>query len=155
MQPGQRHLGGRHHPQVFLVVVVQVVAELGQLPGAEQGLRLDHEGGVLLGVALADVQVEHPGDQGALQARPGPAEHVEARTGDLDALLKVEDAQRRAQIPVRLGLEVKFGQLAHRAQDDVLAVILAIGRARVGDIGDACQDLVQRFLDLAQLFITG
>ena len=54
------------------------------------------------------MQVEHPGDQGALQARPGPAEHVKARAGDLDALLEVDDAQRRAQVPVRLGLEVEL-----------------------------------------------
>jgi hypothetical protein len=83
MQPGQGHLRGGHHPQVFLVVAVQVVVELGQLPGGEQGLPFDHEREVLFQIALADVQVEHPGDEGALQARSGSVEHVEARAGDL------------------------------------------------------------------------
>ena len=105
--------------------MVEVVGKLGQLPGAEKRGRLDHEGRVLLGVALADVQVEHIGDQRPLEARPGAAEHVEARTGDLDAALEVDDAERRAQVPVRFRLEIEFRQLANRPEDHVLAFILA------------------------------
>ncbi len=69
MQAGQRHLGGGDEVQVLLVVLVEIVGELGQLARAVHRGGLDHEGQVSLLVALADVQVEHPGDQGALQAR--------------------------------------------------------------------------------------
>ena len=72
MQAGQRNFGGRHQPQVLLVIVVQVVVELGQLAGGEERLAAHQERRVLLPVALAGVQVEHPGDQRPLQARPAP-----------------------------------------------------------------------------------
>ena len=80
---------------------------MGSCPAPNSVSLLHHERRVFFGVALADVQVEHPGDQRPLQARPRPAEHVEARAGDLDALLEIDDAQRRTQVPVRLGLEIE------------------------------------------------
>ena len=63
------------------------------LPGGEEGLPFDHEGRVFLEIALAGVQIEHPGDQGALQARPGSTQHVKTRAGDLDTLLEIDDTQ--------------------------------------------------------------
>ena len=70
VEVGHRHLGGRDQPEVLLGVAVEVVAELRQVAGADQALALHHRGRVDLGVAvLAGVQVEHPGDQRALQPR--------------------------------------------------------------------------------------
>ena len=94
------------------MILVEIVGELGQLPRAVDRGGLDHEGQVLLAVALADVQVEHPGDQRALQARARAAQNVEARAGQLGAALEVDDAQSRAEVPVRLGCEVEFARLA-------------------------------------------
>ena len=79
VQPGQRHLGGGHHPEVFFGIVIQVFGKLGQLPGGKERLGLHHEGRVFFQVTLADVQVEHPGDQGALQAGAVAAQDVKAR----------------------------------------------------------------------------
>ena len=39
VQVGHRHLGRRDPPEILLGIVVQVVAELGQVAGADQDLR--------------------------------------------------------------------------------------------------------------------
>ena len=52
VQVRQRHLGRRHEPEVVLDVVVEVVAELGQLAGAPEALLLDDERRIDLRVAL-------------------------------------------------------------------------------------------------------
>ncbi len=109
MQAGQGHFGGRHEVVIFFDVFVEVIGELGQLPGGQQGFGLHHEGGVFFQVALADVQVEHPGDQRALQTGARAAEHVKARTGDFDAPFEIDDAQLRTQVPVRFRGEIEFG----------------------------------------------
>ena len=48
------------------MVFIKIIGELGQLSRPEHRLGLDHEGQVFFRVALADVQVEHVGNQGAL-----------------------------------------------------------------------------------------
>ena len=60
VQASERHLSRRHHPQILLDIVIQVIGELGQLPRAEERGRLDHERRIFFSVALAGVQVEHP-----------------------------------------------------------------------------------------------
>ena len=153
VQTGERHLGRRHHPQVVLNIVIQVIGELGQLPRAEERGRLDHERRIFFSVALAGVQVKHPGDQGALQARSRAAQHVEARAGDLDAALEVEDAERRSQVPVGFRLEIVFGQLPDRLDDDIFVLILAEGNARVGEVGDGRRHSLQLLFDLTHFLI--
>ena len=115
MQAGQRNLGGGHQVQVLLVVLVQVVGELGQLARAEDRLGLDHEGQVAFLVALAAVQVQHERDQGALQLRAGAVQHIESRAGDLGAALEVDDAKRRSQIPVWLRRESQTSAVRRRS----------------------------------------
>ena len=114
------------------------------------------KGSVFFAVALADVQVEHPGDQGALQARAGPAEHVEARAGDLDALLEVEDAQLGAQVPVGQGSEVEFFGRPHRPDAPRFRARLCpsgtSGSGQVGQGGDLARP---GSLHLADLLIQG
>ncbi len=93
---------------IFLGVPVQVVAELGQVAGADHAVGAHHEGRIDLFVAvLAHVHVDKPVGQRALQAGAGALQQVEAAAGELDAPLEVDDAQRLAQFPVRLGREVK------------------------------------------------
>ena len=74
-----RYLRRRHEPEIVLGVAVEVVAELGQVTGADQAVGLDHRGWIDLRVAvLTGVEIEHPRDERALQPRPGAAQHVEA-----------------------------------------------------------------------------
>ncbi len=103
MHVRQRHLRRRHEPEVLLGVVVEVVAELRELARVPHRLFLDHRRQVHLRVAvLVDVQLEHEGDQRALQPRAGALEHVEAAAGQLRPALEVDDVERLAQLVVRL-----------------------------------------------------
>ena len=86
----------------------QIGLELGSWPVPTSAVAVDDERRQHLGVAvLAGVQVEHEGDQRALESRAGAEGDGEARAGELGAALEVEDAQRRPEVPVRLGLEVE------------------------------------------------
>ena len=136
MQVGEGDLGGANEPKVVFHVVVNVLLKLGQLRGANQALTLDYGWGIDLGVTvLLDVQVQHPGDERPLQARPQPAQHVEAGAGELDTALKVHDAQHWPQIPVRQRLKAELSRLSLGAQNDVLTLVLAHRHTFVGQVG--------------------
>ncbi len=136
MEVGQRHLGGGHHPQVILHIVVKVVGELGQLGGSNQHLPLDHEGRIDLGVAvLLHMQVNHPRDEGPLKLGPQALEDVEAGAGELHPSLEINDPQSRAQLPMGQRLEVELARLALGAHYHVLALVLAHGHLLVGHVG--------------------
>ena len=51
---------------------------------------------------------------------PAPIRTAKREPGDLRRALEVEDAKRRAEVPVRLRLEVEHARLAPRAHDDVV-----------------------------------
>jgi len=59
---GQGDFGSRHHPEVLLGVMIQVVGKLGKLSGGKQCPTPYHKGCVFFLVSLADVQIEHPGN---------------------------------------------------------------------------------------------
>jgi len=99
------------------------------------------------------VHVEHPADQRPLQRRARPLQHVEARARDLHAALKVDDAQRLADLPVRAHREVELLGLALGADDDVLGVGLAGGHALGREVRQLQEELVETALDLRELGI--
>ena len=72
---------------------------------------------------LLDVHVEKELDERARQARGGAREDRESRARDLGGALEVEDAERRAEVPVRLGLEVEPARLSPRALDAVRGLV--------------------------------
>ena len=102
---------------------------------------------------LLDVQIEHPGDQRPLQPRAGALQHVEARAAELDAALEVDDVQLRAEIPVRLRLEVERPRLPFFPDDHVLGVARPDRHAGVRQIRDAQHGVLQVRFHLRQLFI--
>jgi hypothetical protein len=58
------------------------------------------------------VEVDHPGDEGALQVRASAAKDVKPGARQLRASLEVDDAQRFTDLPVRLRLKVERRRLA-------------------------------------------
>jgi len=78
VQAGEGHLRGGNHPKVLFHVMIEVVGELGQLTAGEQGVCFYHEGQVFFGVTLAGVQIQHPGNKGALEACACAAQDVKA-----------------------------------------------------------------------------
>ena len=83
---------------------------------------------------LARVQIEHEVDQRARQPRAGAAQHREAGAGNLRGALEIENAERGAEIPVRLRLEVERARLAVRAGLPVVCGALADRHARVRQV---------------------
>ena len=135
MIPGQGHFRGGHEIKVFLVVFVEVIGKLGQLPGPKDCFGLDHKGCVLFSVALLDMQIEHEGDQRSLEACPGTVEHVEARAGDFDAALEIDDTQSGAKFPMGLGFEIEFRDFARGFQNYIFALVDTVGRFIAGQVG--------------------
>ena len=98
---GERHLGRRHEVVVGAFEMEQVGLELRQLAGADQAVAIDDERRQHLAVAVSGgVQVEHEGDESALEARVLHAEtaayhgepniaHGDAQADALSALLAV------------------------------------------------------------------
>jgi len=113
VESGQRHFGGGHHPGIAPDIVIQVFAELGQLPRAEHDFFFDHEGRIKLAIALRDVEIEQPLNEGALKLRPRAAQDVKATACELDAALEIEKAEFRSEFPVGEGRKRKFLRLAH------------------------------------------
>ena len=121
IEVGDGNLGGGDQPVVVVFELAarsglgvgigaaeQILGKLGQLAGAEERLGVDHEGRQHLGVAvLLGVQVEHEADQRPLQPRSRAHVDGEARPAQLGGAFEVENAERLADLPVRLGLEVE------------------------------------------------
>ncbi len=122
---------------------------LGNWPVPNRLARIHQEGRQHFGVAvLAGVHVEHEIDERALQLRAQAPVQGEARAGDLGGALEIQDAQFRAQVPVRLGLEIELRRLAHAPHFHVVVGVSAHRHGFVRHIGDAGQQfaelLVQR-----------
>ena len=153
IQIGHRYLSRRDQPQVVLDVTVQRFGEFGQAAGAEQALLAHHKGHVDLVVALPDMDVQHPGDQRSLQARAQSLQHVEAASRQLDAALKVDNAQCLAQFPVWSRFEVESAQRAFSAHHHVFAVVLADWYAGQRQVGNAAHRVEKLLVDNAQAVV--
>ena len=159
---GDRNLGGWYQPVIIVFVAAvrstfgigvraaeQILGKLGQLPGAEERLAVDHKRRQHFRVAVASsfararVQVEHEADQRPFEARSGAHVHRKARARELGRALQVENAQRLAQLPVRLGLEVEGWLLAPGFDGDVVGLGFACGHFVAGQVGNPRQQLAQ------------
>ena len=115
---------------------------------------------------LARVDVEEPVDQAALERGAGALVDGEAGAGDLGAAGVVDDAERLADLPVRLarpGRAAGWRVGADLAFDGSSRAVLAPGPDRdvgllaadrdvgVGRVGDAQQQVVELGLDLGEL----
>ena len=119
-------------------------ANLGSLAGAVERAGIDEAGGKDFDVAvLAGVEVEHEVGEGALEAGAGAELQDEAGAGDLGGALEVEDAERFADLPVRLGREVEGGDRAPGLLDDVVVLGDAGGYGVVGKVGEGLEELAE------------
>ena len=83
---------------------------------------------------LLGVQVEHEGAEGPLQACPPAEVGGEPGPSQLGAALEVENPQLRADVPVRLRLEVELGQVADHPLDAVRRFVAADRYRFVSDV---------------------
>ena len=129
----------------------QIVLELGQLAGAVQAVGVDDVGYIGFRVAvLAGVQIQHELDQGPVQAGDAGIHDREAGTGDLRRRFEVELAEGFAHVHVVAGFEIELAGRAPAAQLHVVVLVAAVGRLRVGQVGQAAEQFVQFLLHQRQ-----
>ena len=139
-QGGERHLGGGDGPEVVALQAVRIIGELGKVTGADHGLG-EHNGRRAHLFERVAVVIEGQLTQRSRQRRAGTAEHGEHGTGHLDGALEIEDAEFRADVPMRDALMVGpcCGIVAGADTLDLdivfgMRTIRGIGRGKVGDV---------------------
>ena len=132
----------------------QVFLELRQLPGAAHAVRVDHIGHVHFGVAvLAAVHVEHELRNCAMQARQRSLHQREARAADLCRGIEIQHAQPGPDIDMILGGKVELARLAHPADLDVVVSGCSGRHARMRQVWNSKQEVIDRFQDRNQSFL--
>src|SRR5262249_7916360 len=114
MEVRERHLRRRDEIQIPVAGnLEQILLELRQLPRTGERRGIDQERRLHFAIAVfACVEIEHEIDQRAFESRARAAQNGEARAGHPRRALEIDDAERRAELPVRLGIEVEWPRLA-------------------------------------------
>ena len=101
------------------------------------------------------MQVEHEVDQRPLQPRARAHVHGETRAGELGRAFEIENAERFADFPVRLGRRSRIAALAPGLDGHVVGFGDADGNFVAGEVGNAgqrqAQLLVERGRGLVEL----
>src|SRR5213593_3512362 len=153
MQVGEGDFGRGDEKQIVGRRLVHVVLELGDLAGALHHFALDDERRLHLDVAvLSGVQVDHEGDEGADELRPGAHKDRKPRAGELRAAREVQHSQCFPDLPVWPA--ALRGRLAPRAHDLVVRGV-AIREFREREVRDVEQLLLEGCLDTLELRLEG
>ena len=132
----------------------EILFELGQLAGAEKAGGVHHERRQNFRVTvLAGMHIEHEVGERPLQLRADSGVHGKARAGDLGGALEIQNPQRRAQIPMRLGREIELARLAPAADFLIVGGASAHRDARVRNVGNQAQHLAQALVAGLRLLI--
>ena len=102
---------------------------------------------------LVGVQVHHEVDAGALKAGAEAFVEREARARDLGSAVSVEDVELRAEVPMRLRLEVELRRLTPLADLRVLRVVLANRHVLTRHVRDVEHDVAELGLDILELLV--
>src|SRR5687768_52156 len=149
VQVGDRNFSGGNQEQIVPGRGVEVILELGELPGAGECGARNQEGRRDLQIpVLGGVEVEHEARQCAHQSRPGAPEDRKSRTGDLAAPGQVENAERFSQLPMGAGCEVEGRRLAPALHHPVLLGGSG-GDLWVGEVGQPHQEVAELLFQLA------
>ena len=159
MQVGDRDLGGRDQVQLVAGDDVHLVFLVGDLARAACALAVLTTAGGQTSVmpVLAGVDVEEPVDERTLEGRPGALVDREAGARDLRAAGVVEDAERLAELPVRLaGPAVDLvGQDVAPGPDGDVGLFATDRDVRVGRVRDAQELVVEGRLGRRELRVEG
>ena len=150
----RRHLSRRHEVVVETLEFEHVIGKLRQLARTRHArlvgdVRCEH----LRVAVLVGVQVHHEVDAGALEAGAESLVEREARARDLGSAVGVEDVELRAEIPVRLRLEVELRRLPPLADLRVLRVVLADWHVFARHVRDVEHDVAELGLDVLELLV--
>src|SRR5208337_1623914 len=100
---GNGYFGGRNQPVVPAIELEQVFLELGQLTGSPHASAVNYEWrqDLCIGMTLC-MNVEHKGDQSALQRRSGAPIERKSSPGNFCTAFEIQYSQPLADFPVRL-----------------------------------------------------
>ena len=138
-QVGHRHLGGGDEVEIVHLAVVHLALLVWQLARAVAGSLIDHRRRLYLLVAGLDSLVEEEVDQRPLQASALAGVDGEARAGDLDTEVEIDEVVFLGELPVR---QRSLGDGAHAATlllHHIVGGVQALGHLGIGNIGDVEQ----------------
>ena len=95
---------------------------------------------------LAGVDIEHEIDERALEPRARAPIDGKARSSDFRRALHVENAELRAEVPVRLRLEAHGARLAHTPDFHVVFLAPSNRNALVWHVWDPRHQFAERFV---------
>ena len=150
MDVGNRDFRRGNQKQVVGRRRVHLLRKLGELARAGQcgptdQIRRSH----FLVAMLSSMEIEHEVGEGANQAGPRPGVERKARAADFHAGGKIQDAKRRAQLPMGPRSKVEHWGIAPGAEYPVGRSI-AIGHLIQREIGQGEEPLVEHCLQLSQ-----
>ena len=135
MQVGDGNFGCGQQVLVAIGYGIDRVLEFGELRAAIEHLPVHNIGQVKLLIAICARCIQEEADQSPLQTRAPASQHIIAAARQFDAALKVDDAQRWSQFPMRLGLKVEFTKLANRRARDIVVFAREDRHAFVRQVG--------------------
>ncbi len=155
MQIGHRNLGGGNQEVLPLSFQSkQILGEFGELTGSPERIGIHDERRDDLAVAvLAAVEVEHEPDERHLQSCSGAGENGESGPGDLRRPLEVENAERFAELPVRLRFEGHLRSISPDPLHPVGALVRSGGNARMGNVRNDQLGLTELLVDLLEALV--
>ena len=133
---GKRHLRRRDQPQVVFNVAVQVVAELGKVPGTFHNFTLHNGRKEDFCISMfGRVEVQHPIDQGPLKPGALTLQQEEAGTRQLHSPLEIYDSKTFSQVPMGQRLKVERGNLAYGVDHYVVFFTQPVGYIVQREVG--------------------
>ncbi len=155
MEVGYGDFGRGHEIERRLFFhAVHVLGKFRQLPGAGHAFAADEKGGRNFGVAMfAGVEVEEVIDERAFQPCAESLEEDEAAARNFGRRFEINQAELRADFPVRFRLEIEGRRFANDSFDAVLLRAVADRHRVVVDVGNAEQEVGQFGLASSNLLI--
>jgi len=116
--------------------MIKIVSEFRQLTGPVEYFTFYHKRRVPFFITLPDMQIEHKSNECALQTGTGSVQNVKTAAGQFHTAIKIDDPQRRSQIPVRNRIKLSFRDFPFVADDHIFRIADTVGYARIRDIGN-------------------
>src|SRR5581483_5363964 len=107
MKIRHRHFRGRNQVVIAIGQLEQILLKLRKLPRAAKRFGVDDVRRYDFAISARGVLIEKEVDERTIEARAGAGDERESRAGDFRAAIEVVNAERLADVPVRLRLEIE------------------------------------------------
>ena len=133
---GHRDFRRGDQPVIRALKLEKVFLEFGQLASAEKTGGIDHEGWQDFRISvLARVHIQHEIGERPFQLGAHSRVDGKARAGDFGGALEIQNSERRAQVPMRLGFEIEWRGVPQRRTSWLSAALRPTGTLECGMLG--------------------